>query len=347
MEKYDNLDGLKAISCIGIMVMHIKANTNYQISGWVWNSLIPSLTLFVYLFLMLSGFGMFCGYYERVKNGKIDWNQFYTKRYMKILPFFAFLILIDLMMERSVGHIIEGLTEATLVFGLLPNNNPSVIGVGWTLGVIFLFYMLFPFFVWLCWTKKRAWVSFAVSCVLTVFCSIYFFKENFVVADFSARHNFLYCAPYFMGGGITYLYRKEIRAFVSRFRWLCLGGCIAITELYYTLIDPKIDNGDPGIWLLIFYIPWLCYAISIDSKILSNKVMKYLSGISLEIYLAQMVIFRVVEKTKCLYLFGTGWISFLAVWIEIILGLIIFIEIYKFAVRLVTKKVKSSIKGAK
>lgn len=339
MERYDNLDGLRAISCIGIVAMHIRANTSYQISGWTWNRFIPSLTLLVYLFLMISGFGMFCGYFEKVKNGKVDWNEFYTKRYKKILPFFAFLIFIDLITERSIGHFIEGLTEATLVFGLLPNNNPSVIGVGWTLGVIFLFYMLFPFFVWLCWDKRRTWVSFIISSMLTVFCSLYFFKSNFVVEGFAARHNFLYCAPYFVcGGGIAYHYRMYIKNFVSRHRWNCLAGCIGITILYYVLIDPRVDHSDPTIWLLILYMPWLCYSIGCESKLLSNKAMKYLSGMSLELYLAQMVIFRVVEKAKCLYLVGTGWISFLAVWIAVIIGLIIFIEVYRFACKQVEKR---------
>ena len=57
--------------------------------------------------------------------------------------------------------------------------------------------------------------------------------------------------------------------------------------------------------------------------------MKYLSGISLELYLAQMVIFRVIEKAQCLYLVGNGWVSFLLVWIVVILGLIAFIEVWK------------------
>lgn len=108
------------------------------------------------------------------------------------------------------------------------------------------------------------------------------------------------------------------------------------------LIDPRIDNSDPGIWLLLLYLPWLCYAIGVNSKILSNKVMKYLSGISLELYLAQMLLFRVVEKANCLYLFGTGWVSFIAVWIAVTIGLIIFIEGYKLAVRLLTKRLKKS-----
>ncbi len=80
---------------------------------------------------------------------------------------------------------------------------------------------------------------------------------------------------------------------------------------------------------LILFLPWLMYAISVDSKVLSNKVMKHLSGISLELYLAQMVIFRVIEKAKGLYLLGHGWISFATVWVAVVVGLIVFIEIWK------------------
>lgn len=80
---------------------------------------------------------------------------------------------------------------------------------------------------------------------------------------------------------------------------------------------------------LILFLSWLCYAISVKSPVLSNKVTKYLSGISLELYLAQMVIYRLVEKVKCLYLFGQGWGSFLFVWLVVVAGLIVFIEVWK------------------
>ena len=148
-ERYDNLDGFRAISCLCIIAMHIRANASYNLPS-IMDTIVASWTHFVSLFLMISGFGMFCGYYERFRNGNIDLNSFYKKRYMRLLPFFITLILIDIVMERSLSHVIEGITEATLVFGLLPNNDPNVIGVGWTLGVIFLFYMLFPFVVYLC-----------------------------------------------------------------------------------------------------------------------------------------------------------------------------------------------------
>ena len=66
--------------------------------------------------------------------------------------------------------------------------------------------------------------------------------------------------------------------------------------------------------------------------------MKYLSSISMEMYLAQMVIFRVVEKFHLLYLVGNtgvgGWISFIFAFALTVWGLIVFIECYKIVAKL-------------
>ena len=132
-ERYNNLDALRAISCLAIIAMHIRANTLFAetLSG-LGGDIVSAFNAFVPLFLIISGFGMFCGYYERFKQGTIDINTFYKRRYKKILPFFAFLMLIDVAVSRSRDYIIEALTQATLIFGLVPNNQPAVIGVGWT-----------------------------------------------------------------------------------------------------------------------------------------------------------------------------------------------------------------------
>lgn len=342
-ERYNNLDGLRAISCLCIIGMHIKANADYQINSWLYTIVIGYWGHLVALFLMISGFGMFCGYYERFKNGEINLNAFYSKRYKKILPFFIILILIDVIMDRSLEHVIQGFTEATLVFGLLPNNQPDVIGVCWTLGVIFLFYMLFPFAVYLCWNKRRAIVSFVVSFLISIFCSVYYFTDKFVIDEFVPRHNFLYCAPWILAGGLVYLFRNEIKALVQQYKFIWLMGCLVLDVIWH-IIPGKISGID--IWMiknLILYLPWLMYAISVDSNILSNKVMKFLSGISLELYLAQMVIFRAVEKVHMLYIFGYGWISFILVWIIVVLGLIIFINVWKYFWNIIQRKTKKAL----
>ncbi len=328
-KRFDNLDGLRTIACFGIILMHIRANTAFVLPAAM-DTFVMSLTHFVALFLMISGFGMFCGYYDRFKDGKMDLNSFYTKRYKKILPFFAILIVLDLVIDFSIKHLIEGLTELTLIFGLLPNNEPEVIGVSWTLGVIFLFYMLFPFMVFLCYTKRRAWISFGISIALSLFCSFYFFTDKFVIAGFSPRHNFLYCLPWFLAGGLVYLYIDNIKAFISKIRWIWLLLCISLSVGWY--FTPS-HIGDADIYMLknlFVFMPWLMYAVSVKSSILSNKAASFFSSISLEIYLAHMVCFRVLERLKLIYIAGKGPLGLIVIWSLVVAILAIAIWIYKY-----------------
>ena len=53
----------------------------------MFEQLIPSFTNLVFLFMMVSGFGMCCGYYQKFKDQKISVGEFYAKRYSKIWPY--------------------------------------------------------------------------------------------------------------------------------------------------------------------------------------------------------------------------------------------------------------------
>lgn len=99
--RFDNLDGLRAISCIGIIGYHVKKWTEMPLGG-IGGRIVSTLTQFVPLFLILSGFGMFCGYYERIKNNQISMNDFYIKRYKKLFPYMAFVLLLYVMIEKSL-----------------------------------------------------------------------------------------------------------------------------------------------------------------------------------------------------------------------------------------------------
>ena len=189
-----------------VIKLYRGGGTDYLI-----NRLVPQLSSYVYLFFIISGFGMCCGYYEKIKNNEITLNNFYSKRYRKILPFFSLLVLMDLavklILEGGIANcdIYEAFADLTLMFGFLPASNITVVGVGWTLGVIFGFYILFPFFVFLIWTRKRAWVGLILSIGLNYLCTTYFLSEGNIV-----RCNVLRCLCYFIAGGLIYLYRAEI-----------------------------------------------------------------------------------------------------------------------------------------
>ena len=158
-EKYTSLDGLRAYAALGIVIMHVQANVAVTpTGGFIYDIFIPSLTHFVFLFLVISAFSVCCGYYDKFKTGLITPNAFYIKRYSRILPFFAILVLIDtfvphapnkyeagILMAESVSRdttlihsIYDGFAELSLAFNLFPNPRPPI-GVSWFLGVIFYF----------------------------------------------------------------------------------------------------------------------------------------------------------------------------------------------------------------
>jgi peptidoglycan/LPS O-acetylase OafA/YrhL len=196
-KKYNSLDGLRAISCLGIISMHVLSNASYSVSGFFYEKLIPNLTNLVFLFMTISAFGMCCGYYEKIAGGNIDFSLFYKKRYEKILPFFALLCLFDFCMSPSLNAFYEVFANLTLCFGFIPNANITVIGVGWFLGVVFAFYIIFPFFCFLLMDKKRAWVAALIAYGINYLCRNYF--------D-AGRSSIAYCFVFFMIGGLIYIY---------------------------------------------------------------------------------------------------------------------------------------------
>ena len=73
-DRYEGIDGLKAYAIIGIALMHVLANGNYEVGGFVFEQLIPSFTNLVFLFMMVSGFGMCCGFIRRSLTGLLVWR---------------------------------------------------------------------------------------------------------------------------------------------------------------------------------------------------------------------------------------------------------------------------------
>ena len=238
---YGAIDGLRAMAAIDIVMMHMAVNNDYRITGFVYERLIPSFTNFVFLFMVISGFGMCCGYYEKILKGKISLSDFYGKRFKKILPFFAVLVVLDLMMSPSLSSVHEGFADLTLLFGFLPNDI-TVIGVGWFLGLIFVFYLCFPFFCVLLENKRRAWIAFGISLLYNLACTQYFEV---------GRKNILYSACFFLAGGLLYLYREQIAGLN---RWAVLAGVWAAVLLYFII-------GGNAVMCLAVSVLLLLYAI--------------------------------------------------------------------------------------
>ena len=308
---WEGLDGLRAFAALGIVLMHVRANGAYEVPGFFYNTVIPSLTDFVFLFMAVSAFGLCCGYYERMCSGQIRMPVFYARRLQRLLPFFAVMVLLDIAVSPSRSALIEGFADLTLFHGLLPDPGAiSVIGVGWFVGVTFVFYLCFPFFCYLLETRRRAWLAMAAA-VLWNLAAVYYFQVR--------RTSFLYSGCYFLAGGLLYLYRREIAA-VPALVWEVLAA--AAVGLYYAV-------GGGSMPCLLVSAMLLAVGITCRSRLLCNPLTRFFSGISYEVYLSHMMVFRVLEKLHLTTLLGRGAASYVLTALLVLAGA----SVFSFAVQ--------------
>lgn len=322
MQRYPALDGLRAYSAIGIIMMHVLKNGGYVISSSAIDAFISSLGNLVYLFMVMSAFSMCCGYYERFFDGSISLEQFYTRRFKKMWGFFALICLIDIILSPSKESIYELVANLTLCFGLLPNTNMSVVGVGWFLGLIFVFYLIFPFFCFLLYKKQRAWFALLITGLLNVLCRIYFMDASHVLSNYDSRANIIYVAMFFVAGGLLFLYKDFLEKNARRFKVWSFILCIVLAGVYFSI-------GEEPFAMLALAVCIMVYAIGNTGKILSNRFTQFIGSISLEIYLCHMMFYRLIEKLHLCNLFGNGMASYVITVLLTFGGTVIFSYIVK------------------
>ncbi len=282
--RYENLDGLRVFACVGIVLMHVLGNGDFGLRGFVFERLIPSFTNFTYLFMLLSAFSLCCGYFSALAEGRFDPERFYRRRYARIWPCFAILCAVELLARPSLRALYDFLADLSLAFGLIPAHGIEVIGVGWFLGVLFVFYMIFPFFAFLMMRKGRAWLAFGAAVALNALCRL-----RFPAAV--GRVNFIYCAMFFAAGGLLWLYRER---FTGRLCTLLAPALALLAAVFFFTVSPSDYTS------LVLFSLLTISAIACEDRaakvLLQNRAARFLSSISLEIYLCHMAVFRVLEK---------------------------------------------------
>lgn len=235
---YDAIDGLRTIACIGIVMMHMAVNNSYSIDGFIYGRIIPSFTDFVFLFMTVSAFGMCCGYYKKVLNNEINLSDFYSKRFKKILPFFACLVLLDVIISPSISSLYEAFADITLMFGFLPNaGDISVIGVGWFLGLIYLY-------------KDRIEKLNVYAVGLLLLASIAFY---YTIGNYSSYSLVVMCSLFLMFSiiGKHPILENPITKFISNISFeIYLSHMVIFRLIEKVGINTIIGNGGGGQYLL-------------------------------------------------------------------------------------------------
>lgn len=341
---YSSINGLRTIGALSIVSVHVlkflykppfeEVFKFLSIGEWA-----------VELFFMISAFAMCCGYYEKVKNNSISFNDFYVKRYKRTLPFWAFMLLIGVLSAPNLDNIVQLFIELPLTFNLCFYPHLTLLQVGWFLGMIFTFYIIFPFFVFMMWTRKRAWLSLGITMALSIVSQYYYSKVDNGWSDFqTVGLSIIIFSPRFVVGGILYLYKDDIASFFRKTEKGVRGVyrimfILLIVLAFFTMsVKPMTLNA--------FNILLLSYAISfVKYPILDNAITKKISDLSMEIYLSHMLIFRALEMLHFTHRIQNYTLNYVTVLTTVFIGSFCFSFVVKYYVLPSIMSLPSRING--
>ena len=111
--------------------------------------------------------------------------------------------------------------------------------------------------------------------------------------------------------------RKELAEFALMYKTIAGAILLIATVAYFAL-------GGNTLTMLFFCVAALVYTLGCKRGVLVNPVAKFLGGISFEIYLCHMVIYRVLEKLHLVHLFENGLLAYIFTAVAVLCGSVVF-----------------------
>lgn len=147
--RLDFLDALRFFAIVYVVISHLVLipQPNLLIPEWIAPFIINGGDAGVSLFFVLSAFSL--SYSMDARSGETMLvRNFYIRRSFRIAPLFYILMVLYWIRDAVVFGVFhpvsEVLVNASLLFNLVPACVGGFVWASWTIGVIVLFYLLFP-----------------------------------------------------------------------------------------------------------------------------------------------------------------------------------------------------------
>lgn len=311
------LDGVRALAILIIAWYHIwQQSWLMPIAGEInldW--LVRNGSILVDMMILLSGFCLFLPYAREMVFGEKAGRcgEFYIKRVARIAPsYYLSIIIVLLFFALPAGEYGDNLafmgqdvaTHLTFTHNLFGDliRGTHLNGVLWTVGVEVQFYLIFPLLAK--FFRKQPIITYA-GMVAIGLCSSYCISSQFASIDQAlyVNHTLTFFSVYANGMLGAWLYmmyakKRKKRTLAEGIAGIVMsiGGIV----IFYNMCKWRSSCGEETKWqvdyryllafVFLLIVAGAIIALPWFQKIFSNRVMKFLAGISFNLYICHQYI---------------------------------------------------------
>lgn len=306
--RIDGPDILRGISALSVIVVHLIGNSGLKFPHYI-EKIGGHFTACVTFFFAISAFSIAYSYGDNVFS-RDKFHSFYLKRIFRLAPLFylAFFVeafIVYILYNHSPDPFAAFLSFSFL-FSLVPTMQDSLVWAGWSLGIEWLFYLIYPLLICFIRTKSIAILAWGIACYVSV-------QMLKIEAPYTSLYmNILNHMPFFISGILAYLLMPEMEKIREKLNKnanlvsLLVLVCVGIYLLNYFYSDNNTIN------LYITYsLAWLILiSISVVGfpHFLNNVFTRFLGKASYSIYLNHSIVI--------LFLKLSGFFNYISVTIE-------------------------------
>ncbi|MEH6552409.1 MAG: acyltransferase [Pseudomonadales bacterium] len=297
--KLDHIDSLRGVAILMVILTHVG-------SRFAELGILGELTTYgrlgVQLFFVISALTLCVSTGRRANEDRAVLN-FYIRRYFRIAPvyymggFIYFFVGAEWLGDAGVADYI---VHSLFLHALFPESFMDVVPGGWSIGVEFMFYFLFPLIYFFAISGKSArtafllfFASIATSLIANFTLTSYFGYEeglwNFTY------WNFLNNLPVFLLGTVLYsIYESRLMKNINIF--VVVGGFTFFTIVTVSLwkIQPRFYVSLIPITAAISFI--FLYFVFDKVKVINLSLLRRIGQVSFSMYIFHFLVITVIFK---------------------------------------------------
>ncbi|MHA6732435.1 acyltransferase family protein [Devosia sp. A369] len=340
LKRIDALDGLRGILAALVVIYHYVTWGSLSVPAFVSGFLDRGAIYAVIGFFVLSGVSMYVAYGDMRTGSAREVAAFFIKRFFRIAPLFYLVMAFNLYgpVKQCIMGACSGLdigrvvANGAFVFGFSAPARSSLVVAGWSIGIEWVFYALFPIAV--------ALVALAPKLVSALLCALGFavlvawdVLYGFRAPSWVDYAQFPAYAFYFAFG----IWAAINRATLSWSNGMALMTVIALA-FFVATVAIKYDFSNSvhvATAEAVLFGAVTCLAVYVAASTANPpepiaRVMRWLGEMSFGVYLLHFPVSVVVAKQGL-----TGWPAFIiACAITVAAAQVIFLLVEKPAMRI-------------